>query len=125
MRSFSETVSAYGSVLGNNTSANAEIVSVTVGDAGLYKVDVYHKISAATTPTLLDNLEIRVGGTAKMRIQYVGAVSNSTALDLNSPLTVWLRAKEDEKISVNYRANFGATETQTHDVTLAVTKVAD
>lgn len=126
MRSFSETVTAYGSVAGNNTSAGVQIAGITSGflPSGLYQIDVHSKCSAATSPALNDNMELRVDGVSHMRILHINGI-NTVAYTAKVPQTCYVRLNGNQGISVNYVNNFGAAETQTHDVVLNATKVAD
>lgn len=122
-----ETVNIFASVLGNNTSAGAAIATIPAGSlpSGLYAVEVTDTVSAAATPVLVNNVELRVGGVSRRRIFHVAAVYNSTAVPFGSPQRANVRVDGTQSISVNFVANFGAAETQTHDVLLQATKVRD
>lgn len=120
-----ESVTAYGSVTGNNTSANAVIATIAAGSlpAGKYKVEVYHFVSAAVSPALPDNAELRKGATVVAKIQHQAAVMNSAAYGYGPKMTVVMNLNGSTAISVNFTANFGAAETQTHNVQIVATRI--
>lgn len=125
-RPYSETYSAYDTLAGTDSdTAGAEIVGIDVPDTGIWMVEVYHKINSATTPATSDNLAVMHDGAEVTTIMHIAAVSNSTALDTNSPHRCFVRANEGERISVNYKSDFGSSEVQTHAVNLQITRVAD
>lgn len=122
-----ETVAVNGIVTGNNTSAGVAVVTIPSGSlpAGLYKVDVVDVVTAAASPALVNNLELRVGATPRRKIYHFSAVQNSLAAPYGSPQSMNLRVDGTQAISVNFTANFGAAETQTHDILLMATKLRD
>lgn len=120
----SQSVSAYGSVLGNNTSAGAAIATIPSVSlpAGRYRVDVAHYILAAATPTLGDNVELRKGATPLVRLLHLPAAMNSQAYAFSPKVSVVADLDGLTALSVNFIANFGVSETQTHNVVLVATK---
>lgn len=120
-----ETVTAYGSVQGDNTAEGLEIAKIDASllPAGKYRVSVSHFVSAASSPTTVDNVELQKDGVAIARIQHQSAVMNSTAYSYQPKIEVILEVDGNQDISVNFAANFGATETQTHNVQIFATKV--
>lgn len=121
-----QSVTAYGSVLGNNASAGAVIASIPSASlpAGKYRVEVYHYVSAAASPVLQDNVEVRKAATPLARIQHQAAVMNSTAYGYSPKMSLVVEVTGAQTISCNFIANFGAAETQTHNVQIVATKVA-
>lgn len=126
-QSFRESVFGYGSVQGTE-SATADLEIASIPDAslpaGTYKVVVIHFVSAATSPSLVDNVELRKGGVALARVFHLAAVNNSTAYTFVPKLEVYVELDGATDLSLNFKANFGAGETQTHNAQIIATRVA-
>lgn len=124
---FEQSVSAYGSLQGTETAtANAVIATIPSASlpAGKYKVTVTHFVSAATSPSLVDNVNLRAGSTVLARVLHLAAVNNSTAYTFVPKLEVYVELDGSTALSINFIANFGAGESQTHNAQIIATKVA-
>lgn len=120
----SASVSAYGNVLGNNTSAGVAICTIAAGSLprGLYRVQVYHYTSAAATPTLIDNVELRKGATSIARILHIQGIQ-SVAYSYTPKLDLQVDLDGSTALSVNFITNFGAAETQTQSALIVATRI--
>lgn len=121
-----DSVTGYGSVTGTNVTAGNVIASIASGSlpAGVYKIEVYAYISAAATPALSDNAELRAGSTVLGRISMLAAVA--TGAGMAAPrLTMYRRLDGRTGLTVNFNANYGAAETQTWNVQIVATRMGD
>lgn len=124
MSDIGSSVTGYGTLLGNNTSAGAQIANIAAANlpAGTYCIEVWGYIQAAASAALADNGELRAGSTPLGRILMFNAVAG-TGTPLGPKLKVYKYLDGRTALSVNFVANFGAAETQTWNVQIVATRV--
>lgn len=120
------SVSAFAVVTGNNTSAGNAIATIAAGSlpAGMYQIDIYSQTPVITNPSIPDNVELRAGATSVVRVQLHIVAQNAPSTQPKTPLTVYRRLDGATALSLNFIANFAATETQEWHCTLVATRRA-
>lgn len=121
-----DSVSAFGAMVGDNTAAGKPILTIPAGSlpAGMYQVDIYTQTPTITNPSISDNVELRAGANSVVRVQFHIVAQNAPSSQPKTPLTVYRRLDGATPLSLNFVANFAATETQDWHCTLVATRRA-
>jgi hypothetical protein len=123
----SDSVSTTGVLQGTDTgtlNANIAFLSNANLPAGMYKIDIYAQVSAVATPTTNNAAEVRISGTALAVLLNAVVAQNNGGFNPRNPMTLYKRLDGSQNISVTFRQNLAAGETQTWNVTIVATRVA-
>ena len=122
----SGSVSAYGTfTVDNATAAGAVAVQVPAASLprGRYRIDAYAYMTQATTPTLLDALQISIGATAVARLMAFNAVNSSSAFNARAPFTIWADLDGAQAVAITATGPENGASTEKYSCALVVTQV--
>lgn len=129
MKPYSESISSFGSLQGTNGTGTQAITTLPFSSliygSGVYRIDVYSQVTAIANASISHNASLQVGGVEKHRIIFHIVAQNSGAYQPKQPLTVYHRLNTGMDLSVNFRGNFAATETQDWTAQIVATRVSD
>jgi hypothetical protein len=121
-----DSVSAYGTEDVTVTSVAGDVVAEIPAASlppGRYRIDAYAYMKSATTPVVLDALQISVGGVAVMRLMSYNAVQSSSAANVRAPVTIEATVTGSQTIAVTVATPETGTNVETFNAVITATAI--